>query len=290
MDGARSLASSASFALLVGIVLTLLVSAFGAAGVVSLTLARVMIAASIAACITYILFGSFAASLDRRRRMIAILLTIAAHLGIERTVTIMQPPPASAPMPPLKLLLPPKSLFHTHPLTKVENLPLAVTYLARPIGGYAGFGKVADNRGDDVMLAVPSFALANLSEQPLTVSWWLTVRGEGREVTLSGDGKGRWERQLGENDYLAATKTPLRWQLSPVSLPPHSALPITADLAFVAPTAGEDLRALIAGGDLPASYKAILHLRIRETGQIAHLLLPFGIEGVPIQPGMSERP
>lgn len=242
-----------------------------------------MIVASLVACLVYILFSRFTASLDRSRRIAAILLMVTVHLWIERAITVMQPRPPSTSLPPLKLLLPPNPLFQTHPLMRIGDLPLAVTYLSRPVGGYAGFGKTGDNSADDVMLAVPSFGLVNLSERPLTVSWSLTVHGEGSKFTLAGDGKGRWERQLGENDYLTTMKTGLRWQLSPASLPPRGVLPITTDLAFVAPDADERLRELLTAGDLPASYKAVFHLRIRETGQAAHLPLPFGNMGQPIQ-------
>lgn len=281
LPDAKTLIRSSSGAVLIGLVAALLLGSLATAGLNTLTVARLMLLGSLAMALTYLFLSSATASMTRKERTYAVVLLVFGHIALERAEAYYQPLPPKVvlprfPTPPLVLMMKPPVPGLSHPETQVPGLPLAATYIDRPTGGYAGFGKQGDNENDDVMLGIPGVALRNLSNKPLRLSWKLTFQGEGNEFTLDGTGKGRWERQLNLNDWIALHGGGLRWLLSPTTLPANGRTWATSRLAFVAPNAKGPIRQLIGSGPLEETYKATLTLVDEDTGERASLNLPFG--------------
>jgi hypothetical protein len=276
----RTFIRSPSGAVLIGIVGALILGSLATAGLNTLWLARAMVAASAVTVSAYILASSLTGGWPLARKALVVVGVLTAHLAIERLETWAQPRPTAnprLPMPPLRLMMPPGEIGYTQPMASVLGLPLAVSYLERPIGGFAGFGKIGDNDNDDVMFGIQAVRLHNLSKKSLRLSWTLIVKGEGKRFELEGSGQGRWERQLNRNDYIATNSGDrLRWTLSPLTLGPDSATNYGTAIGFVAREADADLRELARQGSLPAEYSATLILKNDESGATASLRLPFG--------------
>lgn len=288
-----SLVRSPSGAVAIGLLSALILGSLATAGMNTLWVARVMIGISAMIVSTYVFASSLTANWASRKKVLVLACALAVHLAIERAETWAQPLPPSPrgmPMPPLMLMLRPGKLGYSHPTVQAPGIPLALSFVERPTGGFAGFGEAGDNKGDDVMLGIRGVALRNLSDKPLRLSWTLTVIGEGKRFELNGSGRGRWERQLNLNDFLAATKGPrLSWLLSPLELRPHESTPITSAIGFVAPQADVEIRALILKGDLPAEYSAMLAIKDEDSGVVARLPLPFGLPPAPANDPVSRE-
>ena len=242
----------------------------------TLLVARLMIAASFLICVSILLFSATTKRLTHRNRLLAAAALLAAHVGLERTETWYTPQPKRLPFPPVLLMLEPVVPGYIHPETLVPGFPLATTCIKRPVAGYASFGKMGDSENDDVMLGISSFNLRNLADRPLRLAWELTIQGEGLSAKLSGDGKGRWERQLNKNDWEAQRGGGMEWSLSPVTIPPKTKVSARFGIGFVAPNADYRLRAALAPGELSKAYDAAIIFHDLDTGQSVTVLLPFG--------------
>jgi hypothetical protein len=286
----KAFVRSPSAALLLGLVATLIIGSLASAGLNTLEIARGMVFGSFLLCCSYVLFSSFAERWAHKWKFGALIGLALLHLGIDRLETRFQPYSGRMPIPPLRLMLPPGKLGYAYPLSKVPDLPLATTYIRRPTGGYAGFGPAGDNDKDDVMFGIDEVAFANLSDSPMQLSWSLTVKGEGRSLSIDGRGKGRWERQLNSNDYLSSpgkNLTKLSWTLSPLRLRPHERTSITNVIGFVVPEGDEAVRELVLKGNLPPEYVATLNIWDEVSGAHAELPLPFGKPPVPANDAAS---
>jgi hypothetical protein len=287
----KNFVRSPSGAVLIGIMSALILGSFATAGVNTLWMARAMIALSALVLSAYVLRSSLTSHWQMEKKLAVLVGVLAIHLVIERIQTWMQPAPIESrgvPIPPLLLMLPPLQMGYTNSQANVPGLPLSVSYLARPHGGFAGFGKLGDNQNDDVMFGIEGVRFQNLSQKPLRLSWTLHLRGEGKNFEFKGDGKGRWERLLNANDYFATTKQPrLSWLLSPIELPPMGTTQIAGRIGFVAPNADAELRDLIIRGELPAEYIATLTIKNKDTGVKTNLKLPYGTKPQPQNNAMS---
>lgn len=282
----REIIRSPSASVAIGLASALLMGSLATAGVNTLWVSRAMIVFSATIIISYILLSSQLSILTLRLRSFLVLIVISILFAMERLETWWQPPllPAARimPMPPLLMMLPIEKLGYTHPEVNVPGIPLAVTYVGRPSGGYAGFGKLADNANDDVMLGINGIEFRNLSPKSLHFSFSLAVDGEGKRFEIDGKGKGRWERQLNINDYFASTDKPrLSWLLSPIALEPYGTTSFPSSIGFVAPAASKEIRSLILRGVLPPEYSANLLIKDENTGVVARLRLPFGEPPIP---------
>lgn len=284
---------SPSGAVAIGLISALILGSLATAGMNTLWVARVMIGASALIVSTYVIASSLTANWGSRKKVLVLTGALAAHIVIERAETWAQPPPPSVrgmPMPPLMLMLRPGKLGYSHPTVQAPGIPLALSYVERPTGGFAGFGEAGDNKIDDVMFGIRGVALRNLSKTPLRLSWTLTIIGEGKRFELDGSGRGRWERQLNLNDFFATTSKPrLSWLLSPLELRPRDSTPITSAIGFVAPKADAEIRTLILKGDLPAEYLATLTIKDENSGVVARLPLPFGVLPAPANDPVSRE-
>jgi hypothetical protein len=262
--------------LLISTAAALLLGSLATAGLNTLIVARLMIAASFLICVSILFFSATTKRFTRRNRLLAAAALIVFHVGLERVETWYAPKPRRLPVPPLQLLLEPQVPGYIHPETLMPGFPLAATCIKRPVAGYAGFGKMGDTENDDAMLGISSFDLRNLADRPLRLTWELTIQGEGLSAMLSGDGKGRWERQLNKNDWLAQRGGGMEWLLSPVTIPAGSKVSAPFGIGFVAPDADDKLRAALAPGELSKAYDAAIIFHDLDTGQSVTLPLPFG--------------
>jgi hypothetical protein len=256
----------------VGLIIGLMVASLASAGLNTLWVARGLIILSLAIGAAYILRSESTSKMTMREKLVALSLMSAVFLAIERTETWAQPKPKRFPVPPLMLMFKPTPVQSEPIFTQLPGLPVATSYISRPQGGYAGF---AENDVDDAMLGTNRIYLQNLSNEPLSIAWGIEVRGEGQAFVLSGNGKGRWERQLNRNDWLALHDSRLRWLLSPVTLRPREAIRFER-LGFVAPNADESLRELIASGAINEKYQIWLRMTNLADGTTARVELPFG--------------
>jgi hypothetical protein len=222
------------------------------------------------------LFGSKAGkSLKPNHRLAALFVCGVGLVVLERYEAANAEAPKGMPRPPLLILMPPGKLGYLHPLTKVPNLPLALNYVPRPMGGFAGFGKLGANAADDAMLGIGGVTFKNLSDRPLALMWSLSVRGEGLALELKSDGRGRWERQLNVNDWFGQRGSKLRWTLAPLLLPPNDESRLK-DLGFVAPNLESDDWSAMAANQMNSSYSFELEFTDLNTGVTSSIPLPFG--------------
>lgn len=257
----------------IGLIIGLLVASLASAGLNTLWVARGLILLSLIVAAAYILRSESTSKMTVKEKVAALSLMAAAFLVIERAETWAQPKPRRFPAPPLMLMFRPVPIASEAVFTPLPSLPLATSYIARPEGGYAGFD--LDNDADDVMLGINHVRFRNLSDAPISISWRIEINGEGRSLSLSGDGKGKWERQLNRNDWLALNGGKLSWLLSPATLRPNETI-LYEQLAFVAPDADERLRELIAGGEINEKYQIWLRVTNMGDGRTARVALPFG--------------
>ncbi|QCI93392.1 hypothetical protein [Novosphingobium sp. EMRT-2] len=272
----RAVASHPIGSLLISTAAALLLGSLATAGLNTLFVARLMIAASFLLCLSILFFSVTTKRLTRMNRFLVAAVLLVVHVGLERAEAWYTPKPKRLPVPPLLLLLEPPVPGYIHPETLVPGLPLATTCIKWPVAGYANFGKVGDVENDDVMLGISSFDLRNLTDRPLRLSWELTIKGEGLSAKLSGDGKGRWERQLNKNDLNAQNGGGVEWTLSPVNIPPKAKVSVPFGIGFVAPNADDELRAALVPGALSKAYDAAIIFHDLDTGRSGAVSLPFG--------------
>jgi hypothetical protein len=266
-----------------GIALTLFLAAMAAAGFNTIALARLLL-------VGLFLTVAFAVLTLRAIRMslsARLAIVIGALLGCVSLDHLLHGHAASderskkmadraMPTPPLMLLFNPRQLFERQILTPLREEGLAVGHVSFPKGGYSGF--TLDNAADDVMLGVQQFTITNMSDRSRQFRFSLHVIGEGHNFRLANDGRGRWQRQLNENDFLAmqggTENGRLSWGLSPMTLPPRRS--VETSLGFVAPNAEERLRGIITGGEIDNRYEVQLEVEELPTGKRFSLKLPFG--------------
>jgi len=269
-----------------GILITLALSSLAAAGMNTLLVARLLLllAVMVVAAVLFATEQGRKISLTSRG---AILLTVTiACIGIERWEASNQPAPVKQdrpriPKPPLILAMPPEQLFTIRRPVLLKEQGLLVDYIRFPVGGFAGFTR--DNDQDDVMLGIPTVTLKNLSDNPMRLTWALNIKGEGLVVSLPGNGRGRWERQLNRNDFMSNRPDGLRWWLlSPADL--AEGKNARGWLGFVVPRENERLRSMILSGDFDDRFRVTLKISDGLSGHQTELALPFGNKPVPNEP------
>jgi hypothetical protein len=280
MPSAKEIARSPAGGLGIGVLVSLLLASLASAGLNTLWIARGLLLFSFGLIAAYVFLSESTAGMTTREKSAVILVIGALLLLIERAETWARPQPEISPsstrlpVPPLMLMLRQPSDFFSEPVfTRVPNQQVALSYVSLPQGGFAGFGQ---NEGDDPMLAIPAVNLINLSDEPLTLSWSLSIAGEGVSLTIRGDGKGSWQRQLNRNDWAAENASRLKWRLSPAKLKPHETLPVQR-LAFVVLNADESFKQLVKRDALDRRYRFTLNIRNDGSGIVTALPLPFGV-------------
>lgn len=266
-----------------GIALTLFLAAMAAAGFNTLALARLLL-------VCFFLTIAFTIISVRTVRMTTITKVVIvlaallccvlldrllhAHAAAEERARKMAV--RTMPTPPLMLLFKPRELFERQTLTPLKEQGLAIGYVSFPQGGYPGF--TLDNATDDVMLGIQRFTINNMLDRPREFRFALHVVGEGLDFTLANDGRGRWQRWLNQNDFLARQEDTgggrLSWGLSPITLPPGQT--VETSLGFVAPEADNKLRSIITGGEIDQRYEVWLEVEELPSGKRFSLRLPFG--------------
>ena len=268
---------------LFAVALTLLLAALAAAGFNTLALARLLL-------VGLFLTIAFATFTVRRARlsitarvvivvgalMVCLLIDRVLHAHAEAQEAAGKATGRAMPRPPLMLMFRPREMFERQTFTPLKEQALAIGYASFPEGGYPGF--TLDNATDDVMLGIARFSISNLSDRPRQFRLSLHVVGEGKDFTLSNDGRGRWQRVLNVNDFLAKQEDTgggrLAWGLSPFKLPPKR--PVEASLGFVAPRADDALRGIIIGGGIDERYEVTLEFEEMPSGARFSLKLPLG--------------
>lgn len=272
-DGTTSLA--------IGLVAAALLSSLAAAGLNTLTVARVLLGA---ACTIGLLFISKSQSLSAwslRKKVIAALALTAFLVVTERVESHSQPKARQLPRPPLMLMIRPMNFrqLTTANLTPLKTLPLALGPIARPEGGYPAFN--LDNDKDQVMFGLEYVTFYNMAQKPLEIDARLEVDGPAAHMRLPGDGRGAGVSQLNENDWLSLQQqrevrpVKLQWMLTPMTVAPQST--VEGHMAFVVPAdVSDELRQMIVDNKLSEGYRYQLVLRERISGASEAIKLPFG--------------
>ena len=99
----RAIASHPIGSLLISTAVALLLGSLATAGLNTLLLARLMIAASFLICVSIVFYIAKTKRFTRRNRLLAAVALLAIHVGLERAETWYMPKPRRLPVPPLLL-------------------------------------------------------------------------------------------------------------------------------------------------------------------------------------------